>query len=192
MRYLVVCALLAASTAFSASRTEVTVVLTFEPGHSEAVVGELKHELTGLFEESGLDLDLKLVGDLGPYPQFRRVVMVRFQGTCRMDRMPRVLERQGSLGFSHVIDGELLPFIEIRCDLVRDLVRSAIVNDNPERDLLLGRALGRVVAHELYHVLVRTCKHGHGPAQPMLSGAQLISSRMAFDSADLEKLRALP
>jgi hypothetical protein len=192
MRYLAAFVFLAASTAFSAPQSNVTLILKFEGTSSDHAIGELKQELFRLFRESGIHLDVRLATGLGAYPQFEKVVSVSFRGSCQMDRFPRALERQGSLAFSHVTDGEVLPYIEVHCDLVRDLVRSAIVHDDAGRDLLLGRALGRVVAHELYHVLAKTRQHGHGPARAMLSGAELICDRLAFDSADLDKLRSRP
>jgi len=195
---LVFCLFLAASTAFSGSPSvsgshfRITVVFDFESPCPETTVDELKHEVTALFGDASIDVDFKPLADLDRYPQFQKVVSVKFLGECRMDRMPRGLERQGPLGLSHVSDGAVLPFAEIRCDRVRDLVWSTMVNGDSHRDLLLGRALGRVVAHELYHMLLKTQRHGKGPAQAMLNGAQLICSKLKFGDQDLTKLRLSP
>jgi len=192
MRYLVVCAFLAASTAFSASRSDLTLVLAFDKQSADAAVGEMKQELAELFRSSGFDLDFKLAQELGAYPQFERVVSIRFLGECRMDKVPWQPPPQGSLGFSRAVDGKVLPFIEIQCDLVRDLIRSATAAEGSRRDLLLGRALGRVVAHELYHVLIRTSKHGSGLTQPTLNAKELVQEELAFDSTDFAHIAGSP
>jgi hypothetical protein len=64
------------------------------------------------------------------------------------------------------------------------------VGEFGKSDLLLGRALGRVLAHEVYHILAKTTGHGRaGVAKSALSGRQLIADRIAFDEHDLRKLR---
>ena len=50
-------------------------------------------------------------------------------------------------------------------------------------DELFGRALGRVVAHELYHMLTNTGKHGKsGIARDSLSAQQLIGETLDFSA----------
>ncbi len=63
--------------------------------------------------------------------------------------------------------------------------------DYERSDLLFGRALARVLAHELYHVLAKTHSHtGQGIADKSLSGAQLISERLELNQAELERMHA--
>jgi len=76
-----------------------------------------------------------------------------------------------------------MPFADIRCDAVSSLVGQA-------DSLLFGRALGRVLAHELWHILGNTFAHGeNGIAQRALSAEQLVSGRLALDPADLDRFR---
>jgi len=192
LRHLLVCVLLASSTAVSAPPTGVTLIFEFAKRSTDVTVGELKKELAGLFRDSGFDLDFKLAQELGANPQFGRVVSIRFEGDCRMAKTSWRLRRRGTLGFSHEVDGEVLPFIEIQCDLIRDLVQSATAAEGPRSDLLLGRALGRVVAHELYHVLIKTRKHGHGLARPTLTADELVQDQLVFDSADFAQFTNSP
>ena len=50
--------------------------------------------------------------------------------------------------------------------------------DRSRSEQVYGRALGRVLAHELYHIFARTCHHGQeGVAKTALSGKALISER---------------
>jgi hypothetical protein len=56
-------------------------------------------------------------------------------------------------------------------------------------DLLLGRALGRVLAHEVVHILTRSGAHGHdGVAKTALSGTQLIAPELRLEPADLRRI----
>lgn len=85
----------------------------------------------------------------------------------------------------------MLPFSEVACDRIRVSVRSAMFGGDFEKsDLLLGRALGRMPAHEVYHILANTTGHGKsGVGRTALSGRQLIADHLAFDEHDIEKLR---
>ena len=49
---------------------------------------------------------------------------------------------------------------------------------------LYGQALGRVLSHELYHILNQTKEHeAEGIARKSLSGHQLIAPKFHFDAA---------
>ncbi|HUP90599.1 MAG TPA: hypothetical protein VM100_14720 [Longimicrobiales bacterium] len=91
----------------------------------------------------------------------------------------------GALAFAHSSDGRILPFIEVKCDRVRNHARAAFWGPDASRsEYLYGRALARVVAHELYHVL--TGRKEHTPAgltRKSLSGMELICD--SCDSMDL-------
>jgi hypothetical protein len=95
------------------------------------------------------------------------------------------------LGSTAVSDDHLLPFVNINCDTVRGLI-TPLVSGEPEvkRGFLLGRALGRVLAHELYHFLSQA--EGHlesGVAKPQFSGADLVNNRFEFNDLALDRLR---
>jgi hypothetical protein len=54
-----------------------------------------------------------------------------------------------------------------------------------EGDKLLGRAMARVLAHEIWHITGNLHSHGkRGIAARSLTGAQLISDRLDFDRHD--------
>jgi ubiquinone biosynthesis protein UbiJ len=78
----------------------------------------------------------------------------------------------------------------VRCDAIRKLIGQELAGKpSVERDELLGRAIGRVMAHELYHVLLRTTSHGgQGLAAPSQSVAELLSERDVFAPGDERKL----
>jgi len=62
--------------------------------------------------------------------------------------------------------------------------------DFAKADLLMGRALARVMAHEVVHMLTKSGAHGReGVAKTALSGSQLIGPELRLDASDLERLR---
>ena len=58
------------------------------------------------------------------------------------------------------------------------------------RDYLYGRAMARIAAHELYHVMMGSRDHGReGVAKPSISTADLLDERFDFDRIALSRLR---
>ena len=88
----------------------------------------------------------------------------------------------GAFARTPVADGKVLPFSEVECDQVRASLHSATWGTRGQQsDLVLGRALGRVLAHELYHFLTQTSAHANnGIAKRSLSRAELVSDRLEF------------
>jgi hypothetical protein len=72
-----------------------------------------------------------------------------------------VYDKPGPMTFTHSRDGNVQPFIEVSCSKVAASVTSASEGEDfPRADLLFGRALGRVLAHELVQVLTGSEVHG--------------------------------
>jgi hypothetical protein len=59
-----------------------------------------------------------------------------------------------------------------------------------DRDEVFGRAMGRVVAHELYHILGRTIQHTHhGVSKALQSPFDLVKDDYRLDKDALQWLR---
>lgn len=116
--------------------------------------------------------------------QFSDLVVFRMKGRCEMDSLPALLEERGPFAWAFTSNGNVLPFGEVKCDRVRESIKTALrPADYRKADELYGRALGRVVAHELYHMLANTKKHGKsGIAKDALSAQQLVSERLDFSN----------
>ena len=84
---------------------------------------------------------------------FDRLIVVLFKGDCSTI-MPRLGAGSGPLGWTSTSEGRILPFIGIDCDRVK---ATLMASDAWPHTLipagLLGRALGNVAMHEIYHVL---------------------------------------
>jgi len=170
--------------------TSLTILFQFDGPHSDKSVQEMQRELGSIMKESGLQIDWRDRGRMARSESFPNLVVVNFRGKCRMDPIPFLYDERGPLAFTYGADGTVLPFSEIECDKIRSTLHSAMWGgDYGRSDLLFGRALARVLAHELYHVLAGTRAHpGTGVARHALSGSQLISDELHLNPAELERM----
>src|SRR5690348_5011642 len=146
----VICALfaLAASTCTAFATARVTLVLQFDARHSESSVSEMKQELQNLMRDSGVELSWRRASELSASDSFPSVVVVTFHGSCEMNTLaPPLPSEPVALGHSHLSGGDVIPFADVECDHVRSSLRSANAESGPDAHILLGRALGRVLAH---------------------------------------------
>lgn len=169
---------------------EITILLQFDGKPSPKAVSEMEREMERILKDSGIRFTWRLREDVEVGQTFPDVVLVRFRGRCSMDSFPVLFDEMGSYAETYTVDGQVLPFTDVRCDKVRVSLRSAMTGRDYERgDFVMGRALGRVLAHEIYHIVAQTGVHGDdGVAQRALSGAELLSDHLAMDPADIRKL----
>ena len=171
----------------NAARDPVTLVLRFDGPYSARSVDEMKREFTrALRGSAAVEWRMRegVSGDTAG-----DMVLFTFKGRCIMDPMPPPLyDETGPLAWTATLDGAPMPFGEVSCDHVRSVVAKAMWGgDFAHGDLLFGRALGRVLAHEFYHMRAGSTSHGAtGITQRALSGAQLISPRLAIDDESLD------
>lgn len=187
---LLFCAFAASSRAEIAIGTNLTVLLDFENRPHSKALDEMQSEVRGLLRRTGVRLDLRLRSETHPSADFEEVVLMRFQGTCKMGHMAPMIDERGPLAWSHSIEGEILPFGDVACDKIRRSVEDALYGGKKgQREKMFGRALGRVVAHELYHIIGSTHIHGKkGVAQAALSGRELIDDHMELEREDANRV----
>src|SRR3954452_16765233 len=178
MRPVCICALLLAATASAASPI-LTVVLDFQGPHSARSIDAMKREIETLMQPSGMTFDWRLRAELGG-AAVDNLLFVRFKGKCVLEPVGYLYDERGPLAFTYSTAGEVQPYSEVACDRVSAAARSAMSGrDFAKADVLFGRALGRVVAHEMMHMLARAGAHGHaGVEKAALSGKSLISPEM--------------
>jgi hypothetical protein len=170
------------------------VFLRHAPGSSPAVLDFMKREAAELVRSTGMRLEwienaqgIDVVGG--------ELVVVDLRGGCFISvlelRSEKPEPESKHLGSTAVADGRVLPFSSVDCDTVRAFVASGLRHERPERrEILFGRALGRVLAHELYHVVAQTGEHSHyGTGKAAVSSAELLADRFEFDSDSLHRLR---
>lgn len=169
-----------------------TVLLSVDGRVSDPALAELKSELNDIMRDTGRRLDVRLRQQAAPDESFEDVVLVKLRGTCAMQRDYPFMDERGPLAWSHSTDGAILPFAEVSCDRIARSVSTALtVFEQRQADKYLGRALGRVLAHELYHILGKTHEHNTDGsiAKPAISAKQLISDKkLGFDVRDLNRM----
>jgi cytochrome c553 len=91
-----------------------------------------------------------------------------------------------------VIDGQITSFADIDCDAIRAVIADSLIAMPPaRRDLYYGRALGRVVGHELYHIIMGEAKHARtGLARACLTAEELMAESLHFGRQEVGRLRA--
>ncbi len=88
-------------------------------------------------------------------------------------------------------DGVILPFADIDCDGIRQFIQGGLLSlDVRDRAEAYGRAVGRVLAHELYHIFANTAHHGtNGVGKAAYSIHDLLSRDFHFEEHESEALR---
>jgi len=164
-----------------------TIYTRFAHPPSALSIGYMKTELDAVMLPFNLRLDWRSLEHVSGHEVVAEVMVVSFQGACQVDTLPPWKPSAGTLGWTHVADGQILPFADVDCDKIRELLVSTLGPASPpERARLLGRAMARVLAHELYHFLAHTTKHASaGIAKASYTGIELASTSFRFDEAQL-------
>jgi hypothetical protein len=200
MRHVYACAVLcalSAPAAFARSATVqpdlpiLTIVLDFRGPYTARSMGEMEREVENIARGSGRAIEWRSWAE-ATQGVFDELAVVRFNGNCGIPDKPSPPPGEGPLGSTHVSDGVVLPFSEIACEKIASYVWPAISSVGQEQaELVFGRAMGRVVAHELVHMISRSAAHGRaGLAQPALSESQLTGDRLDLNPRDLLRISA--
>ena len=156
-----------------------------------AVAESLRDELDTIMAPVELRFDWRSLDAVRAKETFTEIVVVTFNGDC--DPAEPVLRSKSeiALGFTHISDGQILPFTVVYCDRVRSfLQRELSALTASERETALGRALGRVLAHELYHIFAKTLRHGAGVSKEGYTVEDLVTEDFHFRQEEALNLRA--
>jgi len=169
-------ALLTALCVTAAYAGDYTIALDFGGPYSDRSVGEMKREFAAILKDSGNTFSWRTRNQVAGQ-SFSNLVVVKFKGKCVLEPVGYLYDERGPYAFTHASDGNLLPFSEVECDHVTTAVRGAMFGgDYAKADLLLGRALGRVLAHEFIHFLRNSKRHDTGGIEKeSLSPVELIA-----------------
>ncbi len=180
----------------SAAKPSVGVYLDFDSAPGPVAVETMKQEVDDILKPSGVSLDWRLAKENHGDEAFAGLVVQKFKGKCRIETWATPepdLARLGetdTLGATMVVNGRVLPFTEVQCDQVKQAL-AYLRPDQKDRQRAFGLALGRVVAHELYHILAHTTSHATtGLAKATESLEDLVASRsMTFRPEDSTAIR---
>ncbi len=188
--WFVVCLPLPAATIAS---PQLTVILDLHGAqYQEGSIREMESETQRILSQAGLRLDWLRKEDVPPFAQFDNLVLFRFTGNCVVEPNPMMFDERGPLAFTSSSDETVLPFGEVRCDRLRASLQRTLRSSDYERgDILMGRALGRVMAHEVYHMITRDPGHTEaGVAMRALSADELVRGDLSLDREAIARIRA--
>jgi hypothetical protein len=175
----------------------VGVFLDFDSAPGQLPVEAMKKEVDKILKPSGVALDWRLAADNHGTEAFNGLVVLKFKGKCKIEGWSQpnpdaAAGEEHTLGATKVVNGNVLPFTEVQCDEVKRALAYLRPEANArERQRAFGIALGRVVAHELYHVLARSTAHAaHGLAKASESLQDLVTAgNMGFRQEDANAIR---
>jgi hypothetical protein len=163
---------------------QITVLLDFEKPHSHVPLKAMQSELQSILSGAGVSLDLRIKDELPPDPQFGDLLIFKMKGHCGTEQLPigAILDERGPLAWTYSSDGEMLSFGEVACDRVRiSLQRLFGPGSADMHSAVYGRALARVVAHEMYHMLANSSVHTKdGVTKSSLSARELAEDPMHY------------
>jgi hypothetical protein len=170
-----------------------TIVLRSDAPTPPRVLSAMEKEVESLTVPAGIRTNWVMSSDSPGV--FEQLAVVTLRGVCRPGApIPVSVWTHRSeaqpLGQTQVVDGQVLPFADLRCDTIRQLISRELNREAREdREDLLGRAMGRVLAHELYHIVLRTTSHGReGLAREAQSSSELTAERDDFSPSDERRL----
>ncbi len=172
-----------------------TVVYSSVSQHSSSVFLDVKQEASRLV--AGANFGLEWIVKNSPQlrsGEFDNIVVVNFAGNCAVESngwsVPPASEAR-SLATTAISDGHVLPFVRVDCDRTLRMISPGLTNLPPAaRNRAFGKALGRVVAHELYHVLANSIAHQRsGVSKPCFRPADLLAESFHFDEESVARMQ---
>ena len=169
----------------------ITLYTQFEQAPPGAVLEALQEEVESIMAPIGLRFQWRDLDKTAGHEVSAELAVVTFKGQCDLAGLSTRGRYQGALGWTHVSDGQILPFTDISCDRVRQFTRSGLLAFRPgDRAAKYGRALGRVLAHELYHIFANTIRHGSiGVAKESYSMQDLLADDFLFQAKESRMLQ---
>jgi hypothetical protein len=189
------------SSAQSAASQDAELVVYLRTGGNQpaAPLAQMKRELGALMHQAGYRVEWRsLDANRGQDADASLLAVLELTGVCGIAPGFAETERtplsSSSLATTTVTDGQVLPFSSLNCMALTNSVSAALAREaGARRDFLYGRAMARVVAHEFYHVLLRTTEHGRqGVARSCFSTGDLLTERFEFEGTALARLRHRP
>lgn len=172
----------------------VVVYVKAGPDQPKEPVEQMERGASAILEAAGYTLEWRNLSSESSQAIDANVAVVELHGVCRAPQRGaglRPLDERSILASTAVSDGEILPFSWLECETLSRMLAEPLSKNLGERDFLYGRAMGRVIAHELYHVLTKSRHHdGNGVAKEGFTAQDVLADRFVFDAPTLARMRA--
>jgi hypothetical protein len=154
----------------------------------------LREEVARLMEPAGFTVEWRDISKRRAGEDFAHLATVDFRGTCSVTQAASPsasIPEVRSLASTAVVDGQVLPFSSVNCDALRKVLAPVFATaPRTDHPIVFGRAVARVLAHELFHMLAQTKSHGtHGVSKACFGIGDLTAERFNFDSGTLAQMR---
>jgi hypothetical protein len=151
-----------------------------------------QQEMQRLLAPAGIELVWNSTGQ-----DVAQAVVGSFEGSCSLEALPVSLSNYagpGALAETSLSSTRVLPYFRVDCNrLIRTLMPTLQPLSMPLRRAVFGRALGRVMAHEVYHIISQRKDHDEsGVAKACFSLDDLIARQFEFDLPTIERMRPVP
>jgi hypothetical protein len=173
---------------------DMVVYFSADSASSPAVLSEMKRELRALMQPGGFRIEWRDLRSGKRDAAASHVAVVEFKGVCGAppgDASPGPVGNLPPLASTSVVEGHVLPFSSVDCTALSRFVGSSLGRESEaKRSRMYGRAVARLVAHEIYHIVTRTQEHTQaGIAKPRFTLGDLLSEHFEFEEAALARLR---
>jgi len=183
---------------FPGREKTLVIFLTSDAVISTAASLELKREVSYLLRPAEIRVDWRdpEVDRGGLENDYSAVVHLR--GSCRpagvSTRFEHAVSGPFTLASTPVADGMILPFGDIDCAALNAFLGPSLWKEQDKvRELVYGRAVGRLMAHELYHMIGQTRVHDRsGIAESDFTVAELLSDHFEFTESTIADLHTAP
>lgn len=181
--------LLAALPAFGGQQgaplAPIALYAQFQQEPPAGVLQAVREELSSIMAPMGLRFEWHALNAARGEETSVELAVITFKGNCDLNRLVMHSAYRGPLGWTHISEGTILPFADIDCDGIRNFVQAGLLAARSEsRELIYGRAVGRVLAHELYHILANTQHHGSGVGKAAYTVENLLGQFFQFDERE--------
>jgi hypothetical protein len=188
--------LLAALPAFGQERRAeppIALYTNFAQPVPTAVFQGLQEELNDLMEPAMIHLEWRSLAGVTGSEVSSELAVVKFVGHCDAEGLAMKSGYPGALGWTHVSDGVILPFADVDCDRIRTFIQKDLLFvHTSEREEVFGRAIARVVAHELYHIFTQTAHHGSdGVGKSAFTVQELLADEFQFQGKEAGMLKII-
>jgi hypothetical protein len=170
------------------------IFLDFDSVPSISSIQVMQREVAAALAATGAHLSWLTRKKGAQSETFDELAVLRFRGSCRMEKFehPGIQETGPmTLGATHLGSGGVSPYSSVECDQIKTCISGLLATSCArDRETAFGRALARVVAHELYHILAKTTEHTrHGISKGLQTSFDLIRENFQFDRLALARLR---
>jgi len=154
----------------------------------------LELELRRVLVPAGIELVWESSAKNSNEQQPSRLVVGSFTGNCSVETLSSLAGSSSTtrtLGDTSVSNDRILPYFRVDCGrIIRALAPILQPLSVPSRESIFGRALARVIAHEIYHIVAQTEEHDDvGLAKAQLSLQELLASRFDLSPASVRRMQ---